>query len=125
MRRNTCTRFATALLTLTLSLLSLAAAAQGGGQGGGVGPVPAKVTAPANNTQQTIAQKIADSKTRMDINTATPAQLKTLPGIGDTYVARIIGGRPYTAKNQLVQRGILPQNVYAGIADRIIAHRPK
>ncbi len=60
--------------------------------------------------------------------TSTPRprqQLKTLPGIGDAYAARIIAGRPYTAKNQLVQRGILPQNVYAGISSQIIAHRPK
>ncbi len=79
----------------------------------------------ASTGQQTIAEKIAESKTRMDINTATAEQLKTLPGIGDAYAARIIGGRPYTAKNQLVQRGILSQNAYAAIKDQIIAHRAK
>jgi DNA uptake protein ComE-like DNA-binding protein len=106
---------------LTVSLfLVVAAAAQGGGQSSGT----ATATAPGK-PHETIAQKIAESKTRMDINTATAEQLKTLPGIGDAYAARIIGGRPYTAKNQLVQRGVLPQNVYAGIADAIIAHRPK
>jgi competence protein ComEA len=100
---------------LAVSLfLAMTAAAQSGG--------PAT---PAVKPQQTVAQKIAESKTRMDINTATAEQLKSLPGIGDAYAARIIGGRPYTAKNQLVQRGILPQNVYAGITDQIIAHRPK
>jgi len=45
--------------------------------------------------------------------------------MGDNYVTRVIAGRPYTAKNQLVQRGILPPNVYAGISDLIVAHRPK
>ena len=117
------------LRVLAVSLLVVAAAtAQNSGQPprqtGGVGPVPATTPDPGN-PQQTIAQRIAASQMRMDINTASAAQLKTLPGIGDNYAARIIAGRPYTAKNQLVQRGILPQNVYAGLKDQIIAHRPK
>jgi competence protein ComEA len=61
----------------------------------------------------------------LDINTATAAELKALPGVGDAYSQRIIAGRPYTAKNQLVQRGILPQATYDKISARIIAHRPK
>jgi DNA uptake protein ComE-like DNA-binding protein len=84
---------------------------------------PAQSAAPAQ--QFTVAQKIAASREKLDINTATAAQLKALPGMGDAYVARIIAGRPYTAKNQLVQRGVLPQPVYAGISELIIAHRPK
>lgn len=62
----------------------------------------------------------------LDINTATADQLKTLPGIGDAYAKRIIDGRPYTAKNQLTARGILPQKTYDGIKDKIVAtHAPK
>lgn len=61
----------------------------------------------------------------MDINTATMDQLKTLPGIGDAYAKRIIAGRPYTAKNQLVTRGIIPQATYNKIADKIVANRKK
>jgi DNA uptake protein ComE-like DNA-binding protein len=116
------------LRVLAVSLLVVvAAAAQNGGQAGGAA---AKAPAPGDPPQtvahpQSISEKIAESKTRMDINTATAAQLKTLPGIGDAYAARIIAGRPYTAKNQLVQRGILPQNAYAAISSQIIAHRPK
>jgi competence protein ComEA len=74
---------------------------------------------------QTIAQKIAASKELLDINTATPDQLKALPGIGDAYVQRIVAGRPYTAKNQLVTRGVIPQSAYEKVKDQIIAHRPK
>jgi DNA uptake protein ComE-like DNA-binding protein len=81
--------------------------------------------APATKPAQTVSEKIAASKDLLDLNTATPAQLKALPGMGDAYVQRIIAGRPYTAKNQLVQRGILPQDAYAKIKDQIIAHRPK
>ena len=57
----------------------------------------------------------------IDINTATAAELKSLPGIGDAYARRIIEGRPYTTKNQLVTRGVLPQAVYEKVAAKIIA----
>ncbi len=58
----------------------------------------------------------------LDINTATPQQLKSLPGFGDAYVRRVIDGRPYAAKNQLVTRGVLPQAAYDKVSSRIIAH---
>jgi DNA uptake protein ComE-like DNA-binding protein len=61
----------------------------------------------------------------MDINTATADQLKTLPGIGDAYAKRIISGRPYLAKNQLVSKGIIPKATYDKIADKIVAHKVK
>jgi DNA uptake protein ComE-like DNA-binding protein len=90
---------------------------------------PALAVSPSPQTTQTppqtIAEKIAASKELLDINTATPAQLKALPGMGDAYVARVIAGRPYTAKNQLTTRGILPADEYEKIKPLIIAHRPK
>jgi competence protein ComEA len=67
----------------------------------------------------------ASATAPLDINTATPDQLKAFNGIGDAYAKRIIDGRPYTAKNQLVTRGILPQATYNKIKDQIIASRPK
>jgi len=60
----------------------------------------------------------------IDINTATAQQLRALPGFGDAYVRRVIAGRPYTAKNQMVTRGVLPQVVYEKVASRIIARHP-
>jgi competence protein ComEA len=60
----------------------------------------------------------------LDINTATADQIKALPGIGDAYTKRIIDGRPYTAKNQLTTRGILPQKTYDGIKNMIVAAHP-
>jgi competence protein ComEA len=60
-----------------------------------------------------------------DINTASVDQLRTLPGIGDTYARRIVAGRPYTSKNELVTKGILPRNVYDKVQHMLVAHHVK
>ncbi len=86
-------------------------------------------TLPLSMTAQTAAAKPATAAAatadKIDINTATPDQLKAIPGIGDAYSKRIVDGRPYTAKNQLVSRGILPQGVYDKVKDQIVASHPK
>lgn len=59
----------------------------------------------------------------LDINTATVEQLRALPGMGEAYVRRIVEGRPYSSKNQLVTRGVIPQQAYERIQSRIVARR--
>ena len=63
----------------------------------------------------------AEQANLLDINTATAEQLKALPGIGDAYSEKIIKGRPYQRKDELVQKKILPRATYEGIKYKIVA----
>ncbi|MCX6623692.1 MAG: helix-hairpin-helix domain-containing protein [Acidobacteria bacterium] len=65
--------------------------------------------------------KTAPAAAFVDINSATPEQLNALPGIAKAHSANIISGRPYKAKNQLLDKKTLPASTYAKIKDLIIA----
>jgi competence protein ComEA len=62
---------------------------------------------------------------KLDINPATKDQLKALPGIGDAYSQKIVDGRPYRTKLDLIHKNIIPQSTYDKIKDQIIAQQPK
>ena len=103
------------LAAVWLGLASAGAAAADSG--------PAPLPAPLDHSAAPVSRKrsIVPSEKQIDINRASREQLKTLPGIGDAEAARIIAGRPYVSKADLVDRKVLPEGLYISIRYRIIA----
>jgi competence protein ComEA len=82
---------------------------------------PPATTAPAAKPAPAPAATPAAKVELIDINSASAEQLDALPGVGKARSEAIIKGRPYKGKDELAQKKIIPQNVYDGIKDKIIA----
>ena len=72
-----------------------------------------------------VGQSVPAPNARIDINTANLEELMKAPGMTRIWAARIIRFRPYRAKNELIDKGIVSNQVYDRIKDYIIAHRTK
>ncbi len=66
-------------------------------------------------------RKVASEKNSgfIDINTATKAELETLWGVGEARAEAIIAGRPYQSIEELLEKKILPSNVFERNKDRL------
>ena len=124
-------RFTRLLLVLCTALLitgaGFAQAGTGAGNSGQTGSAASSAKSKkggAAKTEDAATQdKTAKSKDKIDINSAGKEQLQGLPGIGDAYSQKIIDGRPYNTKRDLLTRKIVPKATYDKIQDQIIAKR--
>jgi len=105
------------------ALAALAAIALAGptlAAGSSAAPAPSP-SAPAVASAKKKPTSTVPASQQIDINSASREKLKTLPGIGNAEADKIVAGRPYHSKTDLVIRNILPESSYAAIKYRIVA----
>jgi len=108
------------LLTVTAVLLLLAASGATEERRAAAPAAPAPESKAAPQT----GRKTHSEAERIDINTATKAQLMNLPGVGEATARQIIMDRPYAKKDQLKTKKILTAQQYDRIKELIIARQP-
>jgi competence protein ComEA len=95
----------------------------------GIAADKAPAVKPAEVSKSAAADKKAEAAAAkqelVDINSASEADLKAIAGIGDAYSKKIIAGRPYAKKDQLLSKKVLPKATYDKIKDKIVAKQAK
>ena len=78
-------------------------------------------TAGLKNPNKWAANSSTSHAELVDLNSASKTELISLPGIGEVYAEKIIDGRPYREKTDLVRRNIISEKTYDMISDKVIA----
>ncbi len=97
-----------ALIAAVMACAGMAGVAQTAGQGPPAGAKPRPAAPP---------------EARVDINHATASELMQVPGMTETWAARIVRFRPYRTKQDLLDKGVVTSQVYDRIKDYVIAHK--
>jgi competence protein ComEA len=86
----------------------------------------AQATAEVKRDAKAVAAGISEGWSRdkpLDLNTATKEQLLSLPGVNAAEADRVIAGRPYSERGEVVTRRIMTKIGYDKIADRVTAKK--
>jgi len=103
---------------VALAVMALASPAAAAAASSASAPPPALSASAASKKPAPVA-----AAKRVDINSASRAELKTVKGIGDAEASRIIAGRPYLSKAELVTKNVLPTGTYLTLKDQIVAYQ--
>jgi len=117
------------LLALTIAAPVMAQPATSTTTPGATSPsstmAPAVPSTPKDSSSDARTTTAAPKADMVDINSATAAELKMLPGVSENDAIKIIHGRPYADKSQLVSKKVVSEPTYEKIKDHVVARQSK